>query len=475
MRAAMYDDALEVCFREFGEGIVSDEYQEFAKPGELSGLLRAYHKIGFWRFDITSGNCYWSPEVFEIHGLLPEEGPVNVKKAVTYYHPDDVEIVSNMVKTAIRTGHGYRSVLRLQRGPEKEIRLVESIGECRLGPDGKVAELFGVFRDVTEETRAGLNSERQREVITTLMKHSPAAIAVLDGNMRYLAANPRWVDLFKLRAVPQLSGKLHCEVIPNTPERWKAEHAKVCSGGGAVAVKGEAFAFPNGKRIRFNRTFVPWRSLRQDRLGVIAMIEAIDRTANEKPEDAAIDGKANSSVHEMILGKRHDARPSETAASPDAGRLQQQMQRQNIAQVAKTTTTLLNSIPQGLLFIEFPRCKVSFANQFAAEILATRATGLIGQSLRNIFRDKETLAVALDSLRLKGHFDNLVLTSPTRWGAVQRLSVCGRMMSGSLTHTAVLTFEAVSGDGATHPASAGGLASTGTGTFWRWLRRTFAI
>ena len=137
----------------------------------------------------------------------------------------------------------------------------------------------------------------------------------------------------------------------------------------------------------------------------------------------------------MISGKRHDARPSETAASPDADRLQQQMQRQNIAQVAKTTTTLLNSIPQGLLFIEFPRCKVSFANQFAAEILATRATGLIGPSLRNIFRDKETLAVALDSLRLKGH----------------------------------------SGDGATHPASAGGLASTGTGTFWRWLRRTFAI
>jgi PAS domain-containing protein len=50
--------------------------------------------------------------------------------------------------------------------------------------------------------------------------HAPAALAMFDREMRYIATSLRWMEDFELGPEP-VNGKLHYEIFPGIPERWK--------------------------------------------------------------------------------------------------------------------------------------------------------------------------------------------------------------------------------------------------------------
>ncbi|MFO0594627.1 MAG: PAS domain S-box protein [Myxococcaceae bacterium] len=63
---------------------------------------------------------------------------------------------------------------------------------------------------------------------TEFIRQCPAAIAMLDRDLRYLAASERYVSDFGLTG--SLEGRLHYEVFPDIPERWKAVHRRALAG-----------------------------------------------------------------------------------------------------------------------------------------------------------------------------------------------------------------------------------------------------
>lgn len=111
--------------------------------GEVMGLLSMYDPHGIWRLDLESGHVFWSHDVFEIHGLEPKPGPVNLNDAINSYHPEDAKLISQLIENCIEKKTGYRFVLRLKK-PNGGYRLVTSVGRYRERVDG-TREVFGLF------------------------------------------------------------------------------------------------------------------------------------------------------------------------------------------------------------------------------------------------------------------------------------------------------------------------------------------
>lgn len=121
--------------------------------------------------------------------------------------------------------------------------------------------------DITELTQYRQRLEQQVEGRTAdlkaaldqfriLVELSPAALAMFDRNLNYLAASRRWIDIYG----PDHShvvGKSMYEISPDMPESWKAVHRSALAG--ATASKDEdLWTRADGRSIWLRWGVQPW-------------------------------------------------------------------------------------------------------------------------------------------------------------------------------------------------------------------------
>lgn len=139
---------------------------------------------------------------------------------------------------------------------------VEITGHSMLDP---AAQLFVVFhvRDVSARKQAEAALMESEERLRLFVEHAPAAIAMLDQEMRYLAVSQRWLADYRL-GEQSILGRSHYELFPDLPAAWRTTHQQCLQG--AVA-KSEADPFPRADgTVDWVRWEIhPWRN----RLGAI--------------------------------------------------------------------------------------------------------------------------------------------------------------------------------------------------------------
>lgn len=119
-------------------------------------------RLGHWTWDPASDVIVWTPQLYELFGISPDQFEADFDTYVDLVHPDDREMIKSEVARVMREGGGYHFRHRLIR-PDGDERTLESYGEVVLGSDGEVLRLHGTAQDVTDQVRLEEEALKLRE------------------------------------------------------------------------------------------------------------------------------------------------------------------------------------------------------------------------------------------------------------------------------------------------------------------------
>ncbi|HEX6187553.1 MAG TPA: response regulator [Pyrinomonadaceae bacterium] len=147
---------------------------------------------------------------------------------------------------------------------------------------GKERFFGGIIRDITERKRFEAELAASEGLLKEFVQHTPAAIAMLDTNMRYLQVSERWLVDYDLVG-KSVIGKSHYDLVPNVPERWKESHRR-CLAGAVESCDEDMFPHANGTNewVQWERR--PWYGVDGKIGGLILFSQVI--TSRKRVEEA---------------------------------------------------------------------------------------------------------------------------------------------------------------------------------------------
>jgi len=228
-------------------------------------------KLGMWDLDLSTNQAWRTSEHDRLFGydeMLPHWGPAD---ALRHVHPEDRHIFQRAFDQAMVTGR-FHYELRIDPLNHPQ-RWIEADGEVLRDQAGKPVRMMGTVADITDRKRAEEAMTESRRTLALFVDHAPAAIAMFDRQMRYLAASRRWLTDYRLDQTDIL-GRSHYEVFPEIPERWKEVHRR-CLSGAVERCDRDPFPRTDGTLDWVRWEIHPWRDGEGNVGGLVMFTEVI--------------------------------------------------------------------------------------------------------------------------------------------------------------------------------------------------------
>jgi PAS domain S-box-containing protein len=154
---------------------------------------------------------------------------------------------------------------------------------------GRLTGAVNMLVDISERKRVEAALAERQAQLAVFVEHAPAAIAMFDREMRYLAVSRRYILDFRLPQDAQLIGRSHYEVFPDIPQRWRDVHARVLAGE-ELSQAEDQFARQDGCTHWVRWSMAPWRRADASVGGALLFSEL--RTEQVEARRALIDSEA---------------------------------------------------------------------------------------------------------------------------------------------------------------------------------------
>ncbi|MCB9898622.1 MAG: response regulator [Planctomycetes bacterium] len=139
-----------------------------------------------------------------------------------------------------------------------------------------------VFHDDSERMRMRETLEREHAQLLRIIASAPAAMAMFDTDMRYLAHSMKWLTDYDLEG-REIVGLSHYEVFPDVPERWREVHRR-CLDGEVLVQPEDLFERADGSRLYLRWAVHPWYSPEGAVGGIVMVTDRIDDLVRAREE-----------------------------------------------------------------------------------------------------------------------------------------------------------------------------------------------
>jgi PAS domain S-box-containing protein len=204
----------------------------------------------------------------------------------TYFiHPDDLAATLGEVDRQMKAGEKVFHFENRYRHKDGSWRVLS----WKSTPLGEL--MYAVARDVTEHNRLKQNLEaanadleqrvtersaavlRNERQLRLFFESAPAAIAMFDREMRYLAASRRFIEDYRVEAA-DLIGRRHYDIFPDVPDRWRDIHRR-CLAGSVERCEEDPFPRGDGTMDWIRWEMRPWHENDGSIGGVILFSEVV--------------------------------------------------------------------------------------------------------------------------------------------------------------------------------------------------------
>ena len=190
-------------------------------------------------------------------------------------HPDDLGVDaercrSTLTGTLPKTGWHKRYVR-----PDGSVVFAHVSLALVRDATGRPPYFVKVIQDITELTRAQESVAENRRRLLSFVENTPAAVAMLDRDLRYVAVSRRWRHDYQL-GDQELLGRHHYDVFPeirNLPE-WQAVHQR-CLEGAVERCDDDHFVRPDGRDEWIMWEVRPWYDEHNAIGGIIMLTEVV--------------------------------------------------------------------------------------------------------------------------------------------------------------------------------------------------------
>lgn len=142
---------------------------------------------------------------------------------------------------------------------------------ARLAASMKLIAELKESQENCKQAEIALRESEQK--LGLFIENAPAAIAMMDREMRYIAVSRRWLKDYGL-GQRDIIGRSHYEIFPEIPSRWKEIHRRGLAG---ETLRCEEDPFPrlDGKVDWVRWEILPWRGSEGNIGGIIMFTEVI--------------------------------------------------------------------------------------------------------------------------------------------------------------------------------------------------------
>ncbi len=118
--------------------------------------------------------------------------------------------------------------------------------------------LEALKRSDSARQRAETQLAEREALLSLFVEHAPAAIAMFDRDMRYLAVSRRFLEDYRVDPDRNPVGRSHYEIFPEIPEHWRALHKRVLCGE-ELSHPEDPFRRKDGRLDWVRWSMKPWR------------------------------------------------------------------------------------------------------------------------------------------------------------------------------------------------------------------------
>jgi len=214
--------------------------------------------LGSYTLDILSGVWTSSEVMDEIFGI-DRAYERTVGGWLDLLHRDDRSAMNDYFQhEVLGQGKPFDKEYRIVRRSDGVKRWVHGIGRLTFDARGQPVTMHGTIQDITESKQVEAALRESKELLQLFIRHAPAALAMLDREMRYLAVSRRWLEMHSLGDV-EIVGRSHYEFFTAVPESWREEHRR-CLAGEKVETSERELARADGSVQWIRREILPWRT-----------------------------------------------------------------------------------------------------------------------------------------------------------------------------------------------------------------------